>query len=361
MPEVFRVGLSNDFQIELNGIVDPVLEEVFGPIPFVEHEFFAVASWTEIQPHELNDYDAVMTIRPHFTPRSFADVGQLALISRWGVGYDMIDIPAATAADVLVSITTEAVGRPVAEAILTLVLALAKKLMLKEKLARTGRWDLKAQASGLGLRGKVLGSVGLGHIGTHLFTLLPPFGLARMLAHDPYVSEEKAARLDVELVDLERVFRESDFVAINCPLNEETRGLVNSGLLSLMKPTAYLINTARGAIVNEEDLLAVLQTGQIAGAGLDVFAQEPLPPDHPFTQLDNVILSPHGMAWTDDLYYGNSYGACQNILTLFRGDVPQHIVNREVVERPGFQRKLAALRARWNALAAHHQTRWSKP
>jgi phosphoglycerate dehydrogenase-like enzyme len=228
-------------------------------------------------------------------------------------------------------------------------LALAKKLMLKEKLARTGRWDLKAQASGLGLRGKIVGSVGLGHIGTDMFTLLQPFGLGRMLAYDPYVSQEKAARLGVELVDLEAVFRESDFVTVNCPLNESTRGLVNAKLLSLMKPTAYFINTARGGLVNEDDLLTALQTKHIAGAGLDVFVLEPLPADHPFTQLDNVILSPHGMAWTDDLYYGNSYGACQNILTLFRGEIPKYIVNHEVVKQPGFQKKLLALRERWNA------------
>jgi phosphoglycerate dehydrogenase-like enzyme len=348
MTDGFRVGLSNDFQIELTGIVDPVLEDVFAPFPFIKVEIFPVKSWAEIEPHELRDYDAVITVRPHFTPRSFASVTRLALISRWGVGYDMIDIPAATEAEVLVSITTEAVGRPVAEAILTLLLALAKKLMLKEKLARTGRWDLKAQASGQGLRGKVVGSVGLGHIGTEMFALLQPFGLKRKLAYDPYVSQGKAALLHVELVELETVFRESDFVAINCPLNESTRGMVNAALLSLMKPTAYLINTARGPIVNEDDLLAVLRTGQIAGAGLDVFTQEPLPAGHPLTQLDNVILSPHGLAWTDDLYYGNSYGACQNILTLFRGDVPKHIVNPEVVERPGFQRKLAALRDRWH-------------
>jgi phosphoglycerate dehydrogenase-like enzyme len=349
MGDVFRVGLSNDFQIELTGIVDPVLEEMFGPLPFIEYEFFTVASWAELQPHELDRYDAVITIRPHYTPRSFEGLERLALISRWGVGYDMIDTPAATASDVMVSITTEAVGRPVAEAILTLMLALAKKLMLKEKLARTGRWDLKAQASGLGLRGKIVGSVGLGHIGTDMFTLLQPFGLGRMLAYDPYVSQEKAARLGVELVDLEAVFRESDFVTVNCPLNESTRGLVNAKLLSLMKPTAYFINTARGGLVNEDDLLTALQTKHIAGAGLDVFVQEPLPADHPFTQLDNVILSPHGMAWTDDLYYGNSYGACQNILTLFRGEIPKYIVNHEVVKQPGFQKKLLALRERWNA------------
>jgi D-3-phosphoglycerate dehydrogenase len=121
--------------------------------------------------------------------------------------------------------------------------------------------------------------------------------------------------------------------------------MVNAGLLSLMKPTAYLINTARGPIINEGDLLAALQAGKIAGAGLDVFTQEPLPADHPLARLENVILSPHGMAWTDDLYYGNSSGACQNILHCF-GSAGAY--RQQVVER-GFQRKLAALRQRWRA------------
>jgi len=118
----------------------------------------------------------------------------------------------------------------------------------------------------------------------------------------------------------------------------------------LMKPTAYLVNTARGAIVNQEDLTAALQAKQIAGAGLDVFEEEPLPPDHPLTRLDNVILAPHALAWTDDLYRGNGVGACENVLSVLQGKVPKHVVNREVVERLGFQTKLASLRNRWDAL-----------
>jgi phosphoglycerate dehydrogenase-like enzyme len=117
-----------------------------------------------------------------------------------------------------------------------------------------------------------------------------------------------------------------------------------------MKPTAYLVNTARGAIVNQADMVTALHTGQMAGAGLDVFEHEPLSPDHPLTQLDNVILSPHGMAWTDDLYHGNGVGACENVLTVLQGEIPRYTVNREVVERPGFQAKLQSLRSRWNAL-----------
>jgi D-3-phosphoglycerate dehydrogenase len=138
MTEQFRVGLSSDFQIELTGILDPVLADVFDPIPFLEYEYFSVTPGAEIQPQDVQDYDAVITLRPFYSSRSLSGVERLVLISRWGVGYDMIEIPAVTASDVMVSITTDAVGRPVAEAIVTLLLALAKKLLLKEKLPALG-------------------------------------------------------------------------------------------------------------------------------------------------------------------------------------------------------------------------------
>ena len=127
--------------------------------------------------------------------------------------------------------------------------------------------------------------------------------------------------------------------------------MINAGLLSLMKSTAYLVNTARGPIINQGDLTAALQTKQIAGAGLDVFEEEPLPADHLLTRLDNVILAPHALAWTDDMYRGNGVGACESVLSVLQGKIPKHVVNREVVERPGFQSKLRSLRNRWGNLA----------
>jgi phosphoglycerate dehydrogenase-like enzyme len=127
--------------------------------------------------------------------------------------------------------------------------------------------------------------------------------------------------------------------------------MVNAELLSLMKPTAYLVNTARGPIVDQAALTAALEESRIAGAGLDVFEQEPLPADHPLTKLDNVILAPHAIAWTDDLYRGNGIGACQNILTILRGEVPKYTVNKEVAGQSGFQAKLHALGDRWAAVS----------
>lgn len=349
MDILFRVGISPDFMTEAAGLLDPVLEEVLGPLPYVEYGFFHNRHQV-VAPDEIADFDAVITLRPRFTAASFTGNDRLAIIARWGVGYDVIDVPACTEANVLLAITTDAVRKPVAEAIVTFFLALAKKLPAKDRLVRTGRWNAKAETSGLGLSGKTVGSVGLGNIATEMFRLLWPFDLEGMLAFDPYVAQEKADQLGVTLVDLGTVFKESDFIAINCPLNDETKGMINADLLSLMKPTAYFVNTARGAIVNQADLVAVLQAGQIAGAGLDVFEHEPLSPDHPLARMDNVILSPHGMAWTDDLYRGNGVGACENVLTILRGEIPRYTVNREVVERPKFQAKLQSLRQRWNTL-----------
>ena len=138
-------------------------------------------------------------------------------------------------------------------------------------------------------------------------------------------------------------------MTINCPLTDETRGLINADLISLMKPTAYLIKTARGPIVNQADLTAALQADQIAGAGLDVFEVEPLPVDHPLTQLDNVILTPHSLAWTDELYHDTGVYACENMLSVLRGEIPAFTVNRVVGEQPGFQARLALLGERWRS------------
>lgn len=347
--DAFRVGISPDFKTEAQGQLEPILAEIFDPLPYVEYEYFTTRA-PVVAPDEIEGYHALITLRPRFTAATFRGNQRLAIIARWGVGYDYIDVPACTEADVLLAITTDAVRKPVAEAIVTFFLALAKKLPARDRLVRSGHWYAKAELSGLGLSGKTVGSVGLGNIASELFRLLGPFDLARALAFDPYVAPEMATRLGVELVDLATLFKESDFIAINCPLNDETRGMIGAPLFSLMKPTAYFVNTARGAIVNQADLVAALQAGQFAGAGLDVFEQEPLPPDHPLTRMDDVILSPHGMAWTDDLYRGNGVGACENVLTVLKGDVPKYTVNTEVTRRPGFQAKLQSLRARWAAL-----------
>ena len=351
MSEPFRIGISDGFKTAAPGTIEPVLARLVDPLPHVQWAFFEADQESSVQAAAIADFDGVIAMGSRYDASTVDGSKRLACVARWGVGYDRVDTDALTANHVLLAIAVDAVRKPVAEAIVTLILALAKKLAAKDRLVRIGRWDLKVQTSGLGLSGKTVGSVGMGNIGGELFRLLGPFDLGRRIAHDPYLDPQRASELNVELVSLETVFRESDFVAVNCPLSEETRGFIDARLFALMKPSAYFINTARGPIVNQEDLVAALQSGAIAGAGLDVVEPEPLPLDHPLIGMDNVILSPHALAWTDDLYEMNGTIACESLLALFRGEIPAFPVNREVIETPAFQGKLQAMAARWQALA----------
>jgi phosphoglycerate dehydrogenase-like enzyme len=348
MAPPFRVGISADFRTEASGLLEPVLAEQLAPLAAVAYEFMPELL-PEVTPAQIQGYDAVISLAVRYTAETLRGAERLVAIARWGVGYDMIDTEACTDNDVLLCITRDAVRRPVAEGILTLLLALTKQLTIKDRLVRGGRWDAKAGYPGTGLRGRTLGTVGVGNIGGELARLLRPFDLRRILAYDPFVSSAQAAELGVDLVDLDTLMAESDFVSISCPLTKDTIHLIGEPQIGRMKPSALLINTARGPIVDQVALTRALQEGRIAGAALDVFEQEPLPADDPLTRLDNVILSPHAIAWTDELARNNGIGACLNVLTILRGEIPAYTVNREVIERPGFQAKLRALHERWNA------------
>jgi D-3-phosphoglycerate dehydrogenase len=193
---------------------------------------------------------------------------------------------------------------------------------------------------GYGLTGKKLGLIGLGNIGSEVVRLATPFGL-RFIAHDPYVDPTHAAGLSVELVDLETLLSTADIVTIHCALTPETRHLLNADHLALMKSTAFLINTARGPIVDQAALTNALSERRIRGAGLDVFEQEPVDPSDPLLKLDNVMLTPHALCWTDGFAYITGRSVVESIIAIANGNVPKYVVNKEVVDVPAFQAKLA--------------------
>lgn len=341
----YRVGIGSDLSAaDGSSLLADAVHHLLEPVPGLELTSVGEPR-AELKSSDVDDCDAVITLWQRVTSKTLADTERLATVARWGVGVDMIDLDACTERDVLVSITRDAVRRPVAEAILTYVLVLAKRVLDGDRLVRAGRWTEKD--AGLGLRGKVLGTIGVGNIGLELVELVRPLGFSRLLAFDPYVSDDDATRLGVELVGLERLLREADFVCVNCPLTSETRHLIGEPELELMKPTAYLVNTARGPIVDESALARALGSRHIAGAALDVFEVEPLPAGSPLRRLENVVLSPHAIAWTDELVALNGSGACEHTLAVLRGEVPRHVANPAVLERPGFQAKLARLGERW--------------
>lgn len=335
----FIIGLSPDFHseglAEVEGYVKDLLQDAEGVTYRWLPEMGNVA-----RAEAIDQVDAVLSLGIGYTPASFESLERLALIARWGVGYDMIALDACTAAGVAVAITPGGIGPSVAEGALTLVLALLKRLPEKDRAVRRGKWRGDLPDFGHTTSGIVLGTVGLGNIGAEFMRLAGVFRFPRRLAHDPFVPPERAQALEVELVDLDTLMRECDVVAVNCPLNDHTRHLIGAREIGLMKPTAYLANTARGPIVDQAALVDALRQGHIAGAGLDVLEKEPPDADDPILGLDNVILAPHAVAWTREMMWDVTAEAIGHCLTLSGGDVPKHVVNRAVLDHPLFRAKV---------------------
>ncbi|MFW6056227.1 MAG: NAD(P)-dependent oxidoreductase, partial [Chloroflexota bacterium] len=256
-----------------------------------------------------------------------------------GVGYEMVDVPALTAAGVALCITRDAVRRPVASAILTFILALSTRLRLKDRLIREGRWAERARHHGIGLVGKTLGLIGVGNIGHEVFRLAAPLEM-KHIAYDPFVRPQDLSDVTVQMVDMDTVLRESDFMSICCPLNEQTHHLIGEAELRKMKPSSFLINMSRGPVVDESALIRALQKGWIQGAGLDVFEQEPIALDNPLLAMDNVILAPHSLAWLGQTFTGMWDDILGQMNDILHGDVPSGLVNADVLDSPAYQWKL---------------------
>ncbi len=225
----------------------------------------------------------------------------------------------------IVTNTPVAVRRPVAVAALTFILALAGKLLDKDRLTRAGRWHERTSHMGQGLTTRTLGVIGGGGIGRELLALARPFGW-KMRVADPYVDAAAMQALGAERVPLERLLRDSDFVVATVLLNQETRHLMNAERFAQMKRSAYFINLSRGPIVDEPALIAALRNGTIAGAGLDVFEQEPVAPDNPLLTMDNVLVTPHALCWTDECFDAIAREGLGCMVDFANGRTPKSVV-----------------------------------
>lgn len=340
----FLVGVTPDFAVEAKGLYESQLAAKLTAAG-VDWELMPELPGNAVTPPIADRYDAIFALASWFRADGVAGCRRLAVVARWGVGYDRVDTQALTENGIALAITPNAVRTPVAEAIFTLMLAVAKNLRLQDQVTRAGKWRGDLPRMGVNLRGRVLGSVGCGNIGKEMFRLARPFGFSRLIAYDPFLTPSQVDGLGVELVSLDRVMAESDFVTVNAFLNPQTTGLIGERELRLMKPNAYFINTARGPIVDQPALIRLLQEKAIAGAGLDVYETEPPPKDLPLFELDNVVLTPHALPWTEEIARDNSLEACDNMLAVSRGEVPPGLVNRDVAANPLFQSKLAAWRS----------------
>lgn len=344
MPGKVRIGFTRDFFDKDGNYIMP------GPGPGIFDDMPAV-TWQmlpeylpEMTPGQVADFDMIMSWSPKWTEASFKNSDQLVSIHRVGVGYDKIDLSAATQAGVMLCITPKSCTRPMALTVLTYLLALSMHLGIKDKLTRQGRWTERTQYYGAEVTGKTLGLVGVGSIGYEVFKLAKPFDM-KYIAYDPYLSPEAAASGDIRMVDLDTVLAESDFLSINCPLTDETRGMIGERELRKMKKTAFMINAARGAIVNETALIKALAEEWIKGAGLDVFEEEPVAVDNPLLKMDNVIVSPHFLCHTDQHFINLAYEWQEQVSDILSGKIPEKLVNREVWDSPRLQAKINRLRA----------------
>jgi phosphoglycerate dehydrogenase-like enzyme len=344
--EKFRVALSADFKKPDGSPAYPVFD--LTPLtsdPRVELVY--VQPENGVMPAAgLEGCDALILLVPRFDRTSLPKDGKLAMVARFGVGYDNVDLPTCNEAGIAAVITPDGVRRPVAVSIITFMLALTGKLMPKDRITRQGPegWARRNEHMGVGLVDRTLGQLGIGNIGAEVFRLAKPFGM-KFVAHDPYADPKVAQELGVRLVGLEELFREADVLSVSCPLNDETHHIVNAERLALMKPGAYLINTSRGPVVDEKALTRVLQERRIAGAGLDVFEQEPSPAENPLYKLDNVLLTPHALCWTDQCFAGIGAADVKAVFDVMHGRVPTGIVNREIVDRPAWRAKLERYQA----------------
>jgi phosphoglycerate dehydrogenase-like enzyme len=338
--KTFKVIFSADYHNEDRKLIFPDIGlSLLDADPNVTYEFLPEYR-AEYVAEQLAGADALITLKPRVTAASLQGIEQLCAIGRCGVGYDNVDLAACTEHDIAVYITPAGVMRPMASSIVLMVLALSHNLVAKDQMVRSGRWVESTRKLGREPRGRTVGTIGLGNIAAEAVRLLAGFDVARFLAFDPYITEARAAEMGVERVSLDDLLLLSDYVLVNCPYTAATRHLIGERELGLMKSTAFLINTARGAIIDQAALIRALESKAIAGAGLDVFEREPLESDSPLLKLENVILTSHSVGWSEELFRDMGRIDCEGALAVSQGKAPSNVVNRDVLDRPGFLKKL---------------------
>ncbi|OIQ07702.1 hydroxypyruvate reductase [Moorella thermoacetica] len=312
-------------------IVQPIHES--GLRVFGEEFDVRVASDPSVETvkKEIKGVEGVVVRTAPFTREIIEAADSLKVIARHGVGVDNIDIKAATEKGIYVVNTPDANAVSVAEHTVLAMGALAKRMLTMDRATREGNWEARNEYKAIDLEGKVLGLVGIGRIGKMVARKsAAAFGM-QVIAYDPYVRPEVARENGITLYDdLDRVFREADVVSLHTPLTPETRNLVNAARLALMKPSAFLINFSRGGVVDEKALYNALKAGTIAGAALDVFAEEPPRRGNPLFELENVILSPHSAALTRECVIRMATGAARGVVDVLTGREPRFLVNPEV-------------------------------
>ena len=278
-----------------------------------------------------SDADGLIVVDSPITRKVLSGLEHCKVVLRTGVGYDVIDVEAATELGIAVVNVPDMWTQEVANQAFSLLLACNRRVTALDSEIRSGRWAPRISVPVGSLYDETLGMIGVGQIGSALARRAAAFDM-KVIASDPYVSEQRFNELRVTGVSLDVLLETSDYVSVNCPLTAETRHLVNEEALRRMKPTAYLINTARGPIVDEAALIRALREGWIAGAGLDVLEEEPPQADNPLLSMTNVVLSPHVGHFSDASMARRPRRYGEEVARVLMGRMPLHLVNPQVRE-----------------------------
>lgn len=309
-----------------------VMEEEAEELAKVGAKLIGVASSSEEETIEgAKDADVILTAAAQISRHVMEALPMLKAVVRYGIGYDTIDVAAATDNSILVVNVPDFCWEEVSNHAIALLLACAKKLVILSNAVKNDGWRAATRMLRpmVSIHGQTLGVIGCGNIGRMTARKAQCFGLTT-LGYDPYVDKSVAREYGITMVSLPELLEKSDFVSVHCLLNDETRHLIGEKELRRMKPTAYLINTARGAVIDEQALIHVLQEKLIAGAGLDVFEKEPVDPDNPLLKMDNVVVTPHTASYSDVAFKRLRTCVGQEAARVISGRWPKNVVNKTV-------------------------------
>jgi D-3-phosphoglycerate dehydrogenase len=297
----------------------------------IEVKFLETQNHDELRPENLPGADAIIAIQQHVTEETVAGLDDLKLVSAFGAGLDHIDIEACTNHGVAVVNAPQPVRRAVAQSTLGMLITCASNSIEYNNHIRERGFKGRIPKMGHTLYGKTLGTIGMGMIGSKVVELLQPFDVD-IITHDPYLPDERADELDVELVDLDTLLEDSDFISMHCPLTDETRGMLGTEEFKQMKESAFLVNTTRGGLYPDEELAEAIEKGWIAGAAIDVFEDEPNVEGNPLLELEDCLMTPHISGVLIETMTDQGNLVSEAVLSRLHGDVPHNLINPDVYD-----------------------------
>lgn len=329
----------NKFKVVVTDFEYESLQPEIDVLSQLDVEFVKAQCKTEDDVIEAcKDADGLINQYAPITRKVIENLEKCKVIARYGVGVNTIDVDAATEHGIVVGNVTDYSIDEVSDHAFALLLALARKVVKLNSEVKNGVWDFNLGKPIFRLRGRTLGLIGLGRIPQALARKAQAFGI-KVVAYDPFMPPEVAKNLEVELLDLNKVFEVSDFVSVHAPLMDSTKGMISDDQFKKMKNEAFIINTARGPVIDEAALIRALEAGQIAGAGLDVTEVEPIDKDNPLLRMENVIITPHIAWYSEESELELKRKTAKNVADVLSGYYPDYLFNREVKEKVTLKEK----------------------